>query len=193
MKRLAALCRGVRGLSGGIVAVLLLAAISVPSQSQMTPPGVPAAARVSPYCFGATGDGCSQLGGPAGRVAYCRPALGTSELECMVSAGSIEHDSCCFLHPQGRGCSNSAAGGAGNGAFCAVEWDKAQDRLRRGLYWTRRFSPQARNTSGVVDFNTVCAPAGTIVAAGDQAYCCGRQAVPTSETDLNGIQRLRCR
>ncbi len=115
--------------------------------------------------------------------------LGTSELECMVSVGSIEHDSCCFLHPQGRGC----AGNAGGGTFCAVEWDKAQDRLRRGLYWTRRFSPQVRNISGVVDFNTVCAPAGTIVDAGDQAYCCGRQAVPTRETDLNGIQRLRCR
>lgn len=144
-----------------------------------------AGASVAPeHCFGATGIGC----GAAGQPAYCRPALGSGELECMVSAGSIEHDSCCFRHPGGAGC-----GGQPATADCGFEWARAQQRVIQGLYWLRRVDPQQANRSGRVEFQTYCAPAGSVIAAGDERYCCNRAAVALDERDLQGSNKLRCR
>lgn len=136
------------------------------------------------HCFGAMGPGCGESGGPA----YCRPALASSELECIVNAGSIEHDGCCFRHPDGQGC----GGRPPASSYCQYEWDKAQSRTRHGLYWTRRVNPREANTGGQVDFQNYCAPSGSVIAAGDDRYCCSRTAVAIDERDPQGANKLRC-
>lgn len=156
---------------------LLVACLALPVVARELP--------ASAYCFGATGAGC----GSAGQPAYCRPALGSTELECMVSAGSIEHDGCCFLHPEGRAC----GGRSEDATQCSYEWEKAQRRVTQGLYWTRRVNPRDANTAGTVDFQKYCAPAGSVIAAGDDRYCCSRVAVALEERDTQGANKLRCR
>jgi len=161
-----------------LVLCLLLGSTAAPAQTAVSP-AVPGA------CFGAAGQGCATGGG--GQPAYCKPAGG--QLECMVHAGSIEHDVCCAAHPQGQGC----GGKPGVAADCAYEWEKSQQRTSHGLYWTRKLDPQKRNRSGIADFNALCAPAGAVVAPGDERWCCSRSASALAERDLQGINKLRCR
>ena len=138
------------------------------------------AAAAAPACFGALAAGCSTAA--TGGAAYCR-AIGT-ELECVVHAGSIEHDTCCLQSPQGRGCGQPPE----QPAQCAYEWQKAQHRTAQGLYWLRRMNPR----SGGVDFNAYCAPSGTVLAAGDERWCCSRAASALAERDPQGVNKLRC-
>ena len=138
-------------------------------------------------CFGAAGNGCATIGERA-QPGYCKAQPGGREVECVVNAGSIEHDSCCATHPNGRGCA-----GKGDDGSCAYEWDKSQSRTAHGLYWTRRFDPLKPNRNGVPDFNQLCAPAGSVIAAGDERWCCSRSASALAERDLQGINKLRCR
>lgn len=162
-----------------VLALLLLCLLlgSTVAQAQTAVPGA---------CFGAAGQGCATGGG--GQPAYCKPAGG--QLECMVHAGSIEHDVCCAAHPQGQGC---AAGKAGAAAYCAYEWEKSQQRTSHGLYWTRKLDPQKPNRSGIADFNALCAPTGSVIAPGDERWCCSRSASALAERDLQGVNKLRCR
>lgn len=165
--------------------LLLLAALTPARASSQN---VSAPAPGTAFCFGAAGPGCSTEAS-GGQAVYCRAVLGSSEVECMVHAGSLEHDSCCFEHPNGRGCGRRPE----DARYCAHEWSKSQERTRHGLYWTRRLDPREANRSGLVDFDQYCAPSGTVVAAGDERYCCSRSAVALDERDLQGINRLRCR
>lgn len=139
------------------------------------------AAAGEPACFGALAAGCATTAATGG-AAYCRAAGG--ELECVVHAGSIEHDACCLHSPQGRGCGHAPE----NPAQCAYEWQKAQHRTAQGLYWLRRMNPRG---SGV-DFNAFCAPPGTVLAAGDERWCCSRAASALAERDPQGVNKLRC-
>lgn len=145
------------------------------------------AAGPSPYCFGAAGDGCAT--GGQGGPAFCRSVLGSDALECMVHAGSIEHDTCCRANPGGRGC----AAGQDTALACSFEHDKAKARTARGLYWTRHLDPRIANRGSEVDFDRVCAPRDTVVAAGDERHCCARAATASGELDQDGGARLRCR
>lgn len=159
--------------------VLLLYAAAVSAAPEATAPL---------QCFGAAGKGCT-TSAAAGEPVYCRPVLGSGEVECMVHAGSLEHDVCCFQHANGRGCS----GGAEDPRYCGYEWDKSRQRTSQGLYWTRRLRPQDVNRSGIVDFDQYCAPSGSVIAAGDDRYCCSRAAVALAERDPLGANKLRCR
>lgn len=166
---------------------LLLACIALAAYGG----AAPAAGRVggNGNCFGAAGAGCGMLQPGSAGTAYCRPALGSSDVECIVHAGSIEHDSCCFRSPEGREC----GGRNSQPQQCAYEWDKSQQRTSQGLYWTRRLNPRESNTSGLVDFDKLCAPSGTVLAAGDERYCCSRASVATGEHSAGGVIKLRCR
>lgn len=142
-------------------------------------------AAPGPGCLGAVGPGCS----PPDGQAHCQRLAAGAGLECIVSAGSIEHDLCCRQHPAGRGCD----GRPGDPRYCAYEWDKAQERMTHGLYWTRRFRPGASGRGTGPDFAEVCAPAGTVLAAGDERWCCSRAAAALAERDQQGVNKLRCR
>lgn len=145
------------------------------------------------WLWAAAGSGCPGLAAgdcsPFEGLAHCQRSAGSSGLECIVSAGSIEHDLCCQQHPAGRGC----GGRSGDARHCAYEWGKAQERLTNGLYWTRRFRPGASGRSTGQGFAEVCAPSGTVVAAGDERWCCARAAVALAERDQQGVNKLRCR
>jgi hypothetical protein len=142
-------------------------------------------AAPGPACSGVAGAGCSP---PEGQF-RCQRLAGSSGLECIVSAGSIEHDLCCQQHPAGRGC----GGRPGDARHCEYEWGKAQERLTNGLYWTRRFLSAERGRSTAQGFAEVCAPPGTVVAAGDERWCCARSAIALAERDQQGVNKLRCR
>ena len=148
---------------------------------------VAGAGGASALCFGAAGPGCAT--GSQGGPTFCRPQPGTPLLECMVHAGSIEHDTCCRAQPNGKGCGGKPEAPQ----QCSYEWAKAQDRTTRGLYWTRHLDPREANHGSQVDFDKYCAPAGTVVAAGDERHCCTRAAQAIEERDLHGGNRMRCR
>ena len=136
-------------------------------------------------CPGPTGAGCP----PSEGQAHCQRLAGGSGLECIVSAGSIEHGLCCQQHPAGRGC----GGRPGDARHCAYEGELAQARVTQGLYWTRRFRAAASAPTSAQGFSEVCAPSGTVVAAGDERWCCARAATALSERDQQGVNKLRCR
>lgn len=140
------------------------------------------------HCFGAVGPGC---GPPAsGAAAYCRPALGSPELECLVNAASIEHDQCCAVHPEGAGCGVAPRTPS---VACEREWTLSRARVAQGLYWTRRFDPDLRHSGPLAEFSRVCAPSGSVLAAGEERWCCSRNAVPTAERGPDALIKLRCR
>ncbi len=146
-----------------------------------------ALAQPSPFCFGAAGEGCQTVGERSG-AGYCKALPGGSQVECVVHAASIELDVCCHSHPDSRACGGHGADGA-----CAHERDRSQSRTAQGLYWTRRFDSARANRSGVADFSQLCAPAGSVIAAGDERWCCSQQSAVLAERDLQGVNKLRCR
>lgn len=78
------------------------------------------------YCFGAVGPGC-------GGAPFASPVkLSGGKLRMKVSVGSIAHDTCCNLHPNGKWCSGVPSGLAsdlksriGMTSDCDKEWNKA--------------------------------------------------------------------
>lgn len=138
-------------------------------------------------CFGAVGPGCgtAALGG----TAYCRPALGSAELECLVNGASIEHDQCCATHPTAAGCRHPSP----SQGVCAREKALSRERVAQGLYWTRRFDPRHRHSGTMADFSRVCAPSGSVLAAGEERWCCSLSAQPTAERGPDALIKLRCR
>jgi hypothetical protein len=138
-------------------------------------------------CFGAVGPGCAPAA--PGGTAYCRPALGSAELECLVNGASIEHDQCCAAHPAAPGCRLPPAAQG----LCAAEGALSRERVAQGLYWTRRFDPRQGHRGALAELSRVCAPSGSLLAAGEERWCCSRSAYPTAERGPDGLIKLRCR
>jgi len=128
------------------------------------------------HCFGALGAECGQI--PIANVpitALCANG------RCKVNAGSWEHDECCWNHAHGMACQVGPLDGVVNehDGNCVGAWNKALDRLGRGLIWERPINFQTTNSTGVVVFNEYCAPRGTRIDAADERFCCSRRASPT--------------
>ncbi len=124
------------------------------------------------YCFGAIGAHCGGIpipGTPQGEYWGC------SGNNCVINAGSWEHDECCFRNDRvGTMC------GVISGPACNAEWSKAVHRTLHRLSWKRRVdsckSSERGPAPGRVIHAEYCAPAGTIVAREDAARCCGGRA-----------------
>ncbi len=117
---------------------------------------------------------------PSGTAGHCKP-ISAGVTECAVSGGSITHARCCERYPHGHGCADERPGQT----QCSDEWTVRQQRTAQGLYWTQRFvagAPAPR----------LCAPAGTVVAAGEELHCCSRAATPTGETTAERQIKVRC-
>lgn len=115
-------------------------------------------------CFGAAGSRCGvQSEGFETPLALC------ANNQCLINAGSWDHDECCWQFPNGKVCRNLVAPHDGK---CATEFSKALTRLAAGYNWRRNISFSTLNDNGVVDRNAFCAPAGTIVHRNDADRCC---------------------
>jgi hypothetical protein len=114
------------------------------------------------YCFGAVGMFCGGIPNmPNGEIWGCAGS------ECVINAGSIKHDECCF--------SNQSTGtmcGVAIGTQCNEEWNKAIHRTIHRLSWKRRINTCEINNTGTVDLESYCAPNGTVVAQDDSQFCC---------------------
>lgn len=143
------------------------------------PQAVPRPATITPrraqHCFGALGAECGQI--PIANVpitALCAHG------QCKVNAGSWEHDECCWNHSRGMACQVGPLDGVVNehDGNCVGAWNKALDRLGRGLIWQRSVNFARTNSTGVVVFGDYCAPRGTRIDAADERFCCSRRASP---------------
>lgn len=121
-------------------------------------------------CFGAVGLSCDGvLVLPGGTIAGCNGD------QCVINAGSWDHDECCFTNPNGHFC---GVQNAASGPTCTTQWDKAVHRVTHGLSWRRTLDRCRHDTDGRVDFAEYCAFDGTIVASNDTAKCCSQRARP---------------
>ncbi len=89
-------------------------------------------------CGGAVGPNCSKrtvLSFPIGDT--CDQVGDDPTLvECDVSIGSLAHDSCCGLYPNGKYC-----GGSGpETADCTEAWNRAQSDYLTHNFWRKRFT-----------------------------------------------------
>jgi hypothetical protein len=130
------------------------------------------------YCYGAVGSQCGW--GHSGALPLSSCVGG----ECFINAGSWQHDTCCFFHPDGEMCDPG-----GNPAYCKAEWDLAVARSVANLSWRRRVDFNKANCSGQVVFNDYCAPTGNFLLREDGKYCCnGKRTLNCS--DPREIARL---
>ena len=160
-------------------------------------------------CFGAVGPGC------AGAPFASAVKVAGGKLRMKVSVGSISHDTCCNLHPNGKWCGKfSEFGHDGN---CQKEWNKAtwNTQPTDGRHWDDTFDPNeaadltpvrngrrttfASNYQGggvarvqeTVSTRKLAAPAGTSLDVGDQEFCAsGRASAPKSSFGKNWITCL---
>jgi hypothetical protein len=120
-------------------------------------------------CFGAIGNQCGLApfdGMP--------PSALCSNGTCTINAGSWDHDECCFAHPRGMACRLAHADAvAGHDGNCQDSWNKAHERLARGLSWPRSgINFNTKNNTGKVEFDDYCAKKGSFVDKDDDKYCC---------------------
>ncbi len=123
-------------------------------------------------CFGAGGANC---GKESGETSSCQGGG-----HCLVNAGSIEHDTCCWANPKGAGCRNGVADfipntpviPGGHDGRCVAAFGKAIEMTANGLSWYRDVDSNRRDRDGRVDMPEYCAPSGTIVHRNDAKYCC---------------------
>ena len=153
-------------------------------------------------CFGAIGNGC--LGGGGGFAdLITTPAtdLGGGNRRQWVSVGSIMHDNCCRVNPEGQHCQgfSLAQEGLGDQNMCVREWRKAFYNSLDGNRWQATFGPYpsaifgdnlsrvpgrkgvlhnslgqaVARYAGVETLSTInlMAPPGTRLDTGDETYC----------------------
>jgi|GEM_PF-6043920 len=153
-------------------------------------------------CFGAIGNGC--LGGGGGFAnLITTPATdlpGGSKRQ-WVSVGSIMHDNCCRVNPEGQHCQgfSPAQEGWSDQRMCVREWRKAFYNSFDGFRWQATFGPYpsalfsdslsqvpgrrgvlhnnigqaVARYSGVETLSTINlqAPPGTRLDTGDETFC----------------------
>jgi hypothetical protein len=156
----------------------------------------------SEQCFGAIGNGCLGAGGGAGNI-VTPPAtdLGNGFRRQWVSVGSIMHDNCCRVTPEGQHCQGVSAAQEGwpDTAACVREWRKAFYNSRDGRRWAATFGPYGSHLdtdslnrvtgrtgvlhnwqgqavgryNGVETSSSIVlrAPRGTALDTGDEQYC----------------------
>jgi hypothetical protein len=154
-------------------------------------------------CFGGIGSKCARIFGvPAGR----RTKEGLQEF--AVSVGSIAHDNCCRLHPNGFHCREGFTT-----EDCAAEWGQAKRDYGRRFFWRHEFGPYSaieytddlgpvpgrrlvlrnafdgcydglsvENAPETVSSRALAAPEGTRLDCGEQEFCAsGRAHQPRSK------------
>ncbi|ESQ87656.1 hypothetical protein ABAC460_18445 [Asticcacaulis sp. AC460] len=142
-------------------------------------------------CFGAAGQGCSDT---IGGVGTC---IGGS---CTINAGSWEHDECCVRNRDGGMCDGkfeemaAVVGAGGPPQVCQAQFNKAFARVGTLLSWRRAVNFNTVNTTGNVDFAAYCAPAGTLMPAGEAGrFCCSRQARDLTGTEAGAVSLTNLR
>lgn len=121
-------------------------------------------AAKSVQCFGGEGSGCEALEklGNVGVYKVGRTNLSNGHYLMWISPGSIKHDTCCLVYPNGKMCggsvdatpdmksaaSNPLANGDGH---CVAEWDKAFWNANDGRAWTEEFDPNAVPDLTIID------------------------------------------
>jgi len=131
-------------------------------------------------CFGAAGMRC---GDEFGQTGTCDPITRM----CTVNVGSWKHDECCVRNPEGGMCGLNPAAPIGPGGIsssstvCQADFNTAVARLATPMSWARRIDFARVNTTGTVEHSAYCAPPGTLMAEGEERYCCtGRVRVLAS-------------
>jgi hypothetical protein len=142
-------------------------------------------------CFGAAGQGCSDT---IGGVGTC---VGGA---CTINAGSWEHDECCVRNRDGGMCDGkfeemaAVVGVGGPPQVCQAEFNKAFARVGTPLSWRRAVNFNTVNTTQTVDFAAYCAPAGTLMPAGEASrYCCSRAARDVTATESAALNLTNLR
>lgn len=131
-------------------------------------------------CLGAAGMRC---GDELGQAGTCLPGVQT----CTINVGSWKHDECCVRNPTGGMCGLNPAAPVGPGGIsssstvCQAEFNMAVARLLTPFSWTRHVDFARVNTTGTVEHALYCAPVGTLMAEGEERFCCtGRVRVLAS-------------
>ena len=149
------------------------------------------------FCFGAVGKQCAIPGSVKGKpsplnmVACSKVEKGKTN--CWISPGSIEHDNCCFLYPNGAMCSSETK----NDGHCVKVWAEAYQDINKKLAWYHIFnkteganlkfvkSKRMKKYGGLESQSTLnlCAPGGTkLLARYDSGFCCSGKAKKQGET-----------
>jgi len=133
-----------------------------------------------PYCFGAVGMFCGGIPYlPNGEIWGCAGS------RCVINAGSIAHDECCYKYPV-----NGTMCGSIIGDKCNNEWNKALHRTLHRLSWNRKVNTCSANNSGKVNFKEYCALNDTIIAEEDADKCCSKSARKLNEHDKQDMQLI---
>lgn len=163
-------------------------------------------------CFGAVGNGCE------GGGVIVPPARNTGGVRSQwVNVGSIAHDNCCRVTPNGQHCNglNVRQEGWGDQYACVKEWRKAVYNWRDQRSWPENFGPyqseyagddlkevSARkmslfNASGeyvggfsgseTVSTKKLKAPSGTALDWGDEQFCASGEFRGKRSAPLGGF------
>jgi UDP-N-acetylenolpyruvoylglucosamine reductase len=137
------------------------------------------------YCFGSAGQMCGGMplpGVPQGEYWGC---TGT---QCVINAGSMEHDKCCYDNPK---VGNMCGPGTATSQVCLKELTKAAHRIVHRLFWKRWVDTCYANTTGIVDHAQYCAPSGTIVAREDAFACCNEKVRAYNPANVQDQRRAK--
>jgi hypothetical protein len=94
-------------------------------------------------CFGGIGGGCD------GAPFNFTTTNVNGKVTASVSVGSIQHDTCCFLHPFGYACQGFGTKTADENRFCQPEWNKAANfSAGTTRKWQYSFGPYLDNNVG---------------------------------------------
>lgn len=131
-------------------------------------------------CFGAIGSRCGITS-----EGFDTPISLCLNNQCLINAGSWDHDECCWQFPNGKLC---RAPGAPNDGRCATQLSKAISRLTAGYNWRRDINFETENATGVVVRTTFCARPGTIVHRNDVDRCCNNSSRQIASAFSDPIQ-----
>lgn len=163
-------------------------------------------------CFGAVGNGCE--GGPP----LVPPAGNNGGVRSQwVNVGSIAHDNCCRVNPNGQHCKghNAFQEGWGDQYACVKEWRKAVYNWRDQRSWPENFGPYQNEYAGddlkemparkmrlfsalgayagsfsgneTVSTRKLKAPSGTALDIGDEQFCASGKFRATKNAPLGGM------
>lgn len=147
-------------------------------------------------CFGGIGGGCS------GAPFNWTTTYANGQVTASVSVGSIQHDTCCLLHPFGYACQGFGTKTADENRFCLTEWNKAANyNAGTTRKWQHLFGPYFDNVGddltgvlyngrGYGEFPVtlkLSAPTGTELDYSDAAYCQSRIFASVSTFWYSGI------
>ncbi|NJO15705.1 MAG: hypothetical protein HC877_08145 [Thioploca sp.] len=148
-------------------------------------------------CFGGIGSGCD------GAPFNWTTTNINGKVTASVSVGSIQHDTCCLLHPLGYACQGFGTKTADENRFCQPEWNKSANfNAGTTRKWRYSFGPYLDNNVGddltgvlsnvrgyseLPDTLKLSAPTRTELNITDAAYCQSRIFASISTFWQSGI------